>query len=665
LNRQERVDALWPLVDRCHLGHCWIRTSNGPRLIREAFTPGFLNEHATGSNVYGLCPIAPGSSTTRVACLDFDSHKGETPWPDMMRIVDTVVFALETEGYAPVVFRSSGGSGVHLYLVWDAPQDARSVREMLRVVLDACGFTSGTAGVSKGQVEVFPKQDEVPADGYGSMFVLPLSPATQSELISGELWAASPDAPVVERLEKAAHNAIETPQSLTRIKSALDAIPNSGEKELSYDEWFRVVCAIHHATDGSVEGLHQIHEFSQRASKYDGDFIDNRVWPYIRSDRDGDVITERSLFTLASRYGWQDTEVLDAFEELPVTAGGLADQKGIAGDRDPQRFQVKGAAEARNQKPLSWFVKGVIPRAELIMVYGESGSGKTFLVTDIAAAIARGIDWRGHRTRQARVVYVAAEGAAGFGGRISAYCGHHHCELDGPEFGYIGTAPNLLRNDDVTDLIQALRSWGGCDIVVIDTFARVMPGGNENASEDVGKALAHCKTIHEVTGASVVLVHHSGKDSAKGARGWSGIRAAVDAELEVVRSGEDRAVTVSKLKDGQDGAQFGFKLLTVPLGLDDDGDVVSSCVIEHTEGGVKQKAKLGVNQKAVMDALPTLGQDGVPPTVDELLTRAIDFVPFDKGSGKRDRRRELLFNALQKLVAEGFLAYEEGRVVPS
>jgi len=162
MNRQERVDALWPLVDRCHLGHCWIRTSNGPRLIREAFTPGFLNEHATGGNVYGLCPIAPGSSTTRVACLDFDSHKGETPWPDMMRIVDTVVFALETEGYSPVVFRSSGGSGVHLYLVWDAPQDAHSVREMLRVVLDACGFAPGTAGVSKGQVEVYPKQDEVP-----------------------------------------------------------------------------------------------------------------------------------------------------------------------------------------------------------------------------------------------------------------------------------------------------------------------------------------------------------------------------------------------------------------------------------------------------------------------------------------------------------------------
>jgi hypothetical protein len=533
---------------------------------------------------------------------------------------------------------------------------------MLRTILDACGLAPGTAGVSKGQVEVFPKQDEVPADGFGSMFVLPLSPATKSELLSGELWIASPDVPFSIRESR-----IERPQSIVspdfeRLKSALDAIPNSGDKELSYDEWFRVVCAVHHETEGSAEGLHQVHEFSQRASKYDGDFIDNRVWPYVRSDRRGEVVTGRSLFTLAGRYGWHDPQLIDSFPDLGDETSDVVGGVLPAGSH---RFQVKGAAEARTQKPLSWFVKGVIPRAELIMVFGESGSGKTFLITDIAAAIARGIDWRGHRVRQGRVVYVAAEGAAGFGGRISAYCESHRCQLDGPAFGYVGTAPNLLRNDDVTDLINALKAWGGVDLIVIDTFARVMPGGNENASEDVGKALAHCKTIHEVTGASVVLVHHSGKDSAKGARGWSGIRAAVDAELEVVRSGEDRAVTVSKLKDGQDGAQFGFKLLTVPLGLDDDGDVVSSCVIEHTEGGVKQKAKLSANEQAILEALPDVqGLDGVGAQVDEVITRAVDLVPFDKGSGKRDPRRMQLLKAVQSLNMKGHIRLEEGRVLP-
>jgi hypothetical protein len=50
----------------------------------------------------------------------------------------------------------------------------------------------------------------------------------------------------------------------------------------------------------------------------------------------------------------------------------------------------------------------------------------------------------------------------------------------------------------------------------------------------MGLALSHCKHIYEVTGAIVLLVHHSGKDAAKGARGWSGIRAAADTEIEIV-----------------------------------------------------------------------------------------------------------------------------------
>lgn len=164
-----------------HLGHCWRRTKDGPRRIDEVFDPVKLSEHAAGTNVYGLCPIAPGTDTTRVALLDLDSHKGEIEWSDMRNLADTIAMCLEEDGYRPILFRSTGGMGIHLYLLWDTPQDAYSVRTMLRTTLRTCGLEDGTGGVVKGQVEVYPKQDEVPADGYGSMFVLPLSPATKSE----------------------------------------------------------------------------------------------------------------------------------------------------------------------------------------------------------------------------------------------------------------------------------------------------------------------------------------------------------------------------------------------------------------------------------------------------------------------------------------------------
>lgn len=172
---RRRVAALMPLVERMHRGHCWLKTPEGPRRIDSPLTEFMLAEHCAGRKAYGLCPIAPGESTTQVACLDLDSHKGETPFDEMLEIAQSIAFVLEQDGYTPHMYRSSGGSGIHIYLLWDTPQDAYSVRMMLVRVLESLGFTNGAGGVSKSQIEVFPKQDNVPADGYGSMFILPLS----------------------------------------------------------------------------------------------------------------------------------------------------------------------------------------------------------------------------------------------------------------------------------------------------------------------------------------------------------------------------------------------------------------------------------------------------------------------------------------------------------
>lgn len=181
---REKVAALMPLVSKIHRGHCWIKGADGPRRISEPLDDFKIAEHVQGRKAYGACPIAPGENTCRVALLDFDSHKGETPWNEMLEVARTVAFALEQEGYAPILFRSSGGNGVHLYLLWDEPQDAYSVRVTLADVIAALGYKSGTGGVANKQIEIFPKQDEVPLDGFGSMFVLPY--AGKSEYLGEE-----------------------------------------------------------------------------------------------------------------------------------------------------------------------------------------------------------------------------------------------------------------------------------------------------------------------------------------------------------------------------------------------------------------------------------------------------------------------------------------------
>lgn len=185
MSTRERVKALAPITERVHKGHCWLKTADGPRRIDERLDEFKIAQHVAGRQAYGACPIAPGENTTRLALLDFDSHKGETPWPEMLRVAELVAFALTQDGYNPMLFRSSGGAGIHLFLLWDEPQDAYSVREMLKGVLAACDLKPGTGGVAKGQVEVFPKNDSVPLGGFGSMFILPLGGSTKSEYLGG------------------------------------------------------------------------------------------------------------------------------------------------------------------------------------------------------------------------------------------------------------------------------------------------------------------------------------------------------------------------------------------------------------------------------------------------------------------------------------------------
>lgn len=323
-----------------------------------------------------------------------------------------------------------------------------------------------------------------------------------------------------------------------------------------------------------------------------------------------------------------------------------------------KRFSVVPVGEFAEGAPPEWIVKHVIPQAELVVVYGESGSGKSFFITDLACSVARGEDWRGKRVKQGRVVYVAAEGAGGMRNRMRAYSIQHSVDLSSLGVGVIADAPNFMQVQDVKDVIQSIRAFGKTSLVVVDTFAQVMAGSNENAGEDVGKALSHCRQIHKHTGATVVLVHHAGKDTSKGARGWSGLRAAADAEIEVVRCDDDRSATVTKMKDGADGAEFAFKLETVTLAKDLDDEDITSCIVQHVEGGaVKARSMKGTKASTearilhVFEDLISLGEDRVDYAM------LLDKVKDGMVSGQKS-----VASVLQTLVDKGTLQLERGFV---
>ena len=314
---------------------------------------------------------------------------------------------------------------------------------------------------------------------------------------------------------------------------------------------------------------------------------------------------------------------------------------------------------------MGWTINGVLPKGELGVIYGPPGCGKSFFTLDMGMSIARGAPWNGRRVTKGRVGYIAAEGAGGFKNRLRAYREHYGLP---PEnlIQVLAAVPNLLTKVDVVDLGNAIRRMGGLEVLIYDTLARGTTGGDENSAQDMGLAIANCRVLHDVTGAMVLLIHHSGKDASRGARGSNAILGAVDVEIEVTREDMNRTATVSKLKDGEDGLKFGFKLTVVPLGVDGEGDPITSCVLEY--GAVVERtfthAAKGAHEKLVLRVLgEMLALDGSGVGTKALLDRCVEETPFDEGSGKGDRRREVLTRALNSLTALDRLKIVGGAVV--
>lgn len=414
--------------------------------------------------------------------------------------------------------------------------------------------------------------------------------------------------------------------------------PNCG-----YHDWVGIGFAVHHETHGGYLGCEIWDEWSSGGDEYPGPDAVERKWETFGRDYYGPEKTMRSLMDGLGVSSPEDFDILDEPEQVQAVR--------------KAKFAVCGAGEFADGPPQSWIIKGVLPKAQVGMIFGESTAGKSFMVIDMLGAIARGVDWRGMRTKQGRVVLVVAEGVGGAKGRMRAYGAHHDVDISAIPFGIIKDTPDLSKNDHKA-LAKQINEWGGADLIVLDTLAQSSAGANENSGEDMGKVLAHCRQLHEETGAMILLVHHAGKDATRGARGWSGLKAAMDVELEVVRNLGQRSLKISKAKDGQDGIEMGFKLNVVEIGVDEDGEAVTSCVIEHTSAPViSGDSKDGLKNvdrvvlKTLADAIATELLEDMH--YDELRRAA---APHLEMRGKVDNRMRDAGTAIEKLEKLGYLA---------
>ena len=246
--------------------------------------------------------------------------------------------------------------------------------------------------------------------------------------------------------------------------------------------------------------------------------------------------------------------------------------------------------------PPDELVEGVLTAGDGSVLYGDSNSGKTFFVIDMAAAVARGVQWMGRNTEPGLVVYLAAESPASVRSRLQAYQKHHGVRV--PNFAIVQSPIDLFDGDADTEAVIAVvrqleRQRGQkVRLVVGDTLARLSAGANENAGQDMGLVVRRFDRIRTECNAHFLLIHHSGKAAANGARGWSGIRAAVDTEIEVTDSPAGRCAEITKQRDlSTKGERIGFRLEPVTLGLTKWGAAATSCVVVPADAPDKPQGK--------------------------------------------------------------------------
>jgi putative DNA primase/helicase len=259
--------------------------------------------------------------------------------------------------------------------------------------------------------------------------------------------------------------------------------------------------------------------------------------------------------------------------------------------------------------PIDELVQGVLTAGDGSVLYGDSNSGKTFFAIDLACAVARGVPWMGRQTEPGLVVYLAAESPSSVRSRLQAYQKHHRVRV--PNFAIVQSPVDLFAGEADTDaviqLVRQLEAQRGqrVRLIVGDTLARLSAGANENAGQDMGLVVRRIDRIRTDCNAHFLLIHHSGKTAAAGARGWSGVRAAVDTEIEVTDSPAGRCAEITKQRDlGTKGERIGFRLDTVTLGLTKWQGLATSCVVVSADAPEKTTGKrIGEIGGAILELL--------------------------------------------------------------
>jgi hypothetical protein len=370
------------------------------------------------------------------------------------------------------------------------------------------------------------------------------------------------------------------------------------------ESWLMVGMAIHSEMP-NAQGYDLWCRWSQTSAKYDpADQL--RTWKSLKH-RGLEGRTMNSIFAAAQASGWVNPGTVPSVAGLvpiaPLPAGPSAAESILL---DVEQLAARAAATR-------WVVKGVMPANSVGLVFGASGTFKSFVAIDACLDIVHGRDWCGKRTTQGETVYVAAEGGAGLIRRIQGWHLKRGLDWRACRIRVVILPLDIIR--DAPKLAEAIAEMGLKPVlIVIDTLSQTFTG-DENAATEVAAYLRAClEHLAQPTGAAVAVVAHTGHSTTERPRGSSALLANVDWAWAVRREVEDAPVAIVecvKMKDGEKFANLPFLTEKVTLGTDEDGDPITTLVATYNNNAenilATAKAMKGERARTLLECLQPAG----------------------------------------------------------
>jgi len=376
-------------------------------------------------------------------------------------------------------------------------------------------------------------------------------------------------------------------------------------------------------------------------------------------------------------YGAPDPEEVRRAEESARRAEERARRANGHAGAGGRRFHLVRFGDVKLSTDAAYLVKDLIPREGLVVVWGAPKCGKSFFVFDLLLHVALGWPYRGHKVTKAPIVYVACEGERGLAARVAAFK-HKHAIADA-DFHLVTTRLDLVADRD--ELVADIRAQLGDEVeigaIAIDTLNRSI-AGSESDDEAMGNYIKAADTVREAFACAIVVIHHCGID-AKRPRGHTSLTGAVDAQLAVKRADDGQiTTTVEFMKDGEEGQAIVSRLEVVPVGVDQEGDPITSCVVVPEDGDgaapSPRRPKLTPTAKRFLDALHTAIVDHGAYPVDKRncpTRKMVSLQLWEKQAARAgategattDRSRAAMTSKYRKeLLDKGVIAMLDGQV---